>query len=296
MWDQLLVGADPGDAITNNAVLLHNRFNDFGPARIYSQHLKEGVSEPVGTLDQLRRRPNRERPLIFHASMGSWPVYQALADEPTLILIYHNFAPAEPFVDLAPHVASDLVRGRWELAQIRDRVILAIADSEFNAQELRDLGYEDVQVVPPTPDVHRLDSVAPDPETLRYLDERSGGPHVLCVAQQMPHKRIERVLGAMAVLQQEYLPDARLTVIGMERFHRYSDSLHVLSNTLGLRDVWFAGRVTDAQLAACYLRARAFLTLSDREGFCIPVVEAMALGVPVIDPADFAKLLAGEIA
>ena len=285
MWDQLLVGAAPGDAITANMLVLHRRLAMLGPSRIYSEHLEAGVQGEVSSLDELPDRPNRERPLIFHASMGSWPVFRALEGEDRLILVYHNFSPPEPYAAFAPQVAGDLVRGRWELERIRPKVELAIAVSDFNAQELIDLGYDNVVVVPPTPDVDRLDRIRPDPPMLARITSWGRGPIVLCVAQQLPHKRIERVFAAMAVLQQEHLPDARLAFVGVDRFHQYSAALRSFARTVDLREPQLLGRVTDAELAALYVRADALLTLSEHEGFCVPVVEAMALGVPVVASA-----------
>ena len=285
MWDQVLVGAAPGDAITANALLLRSRLAALGPSNLYSEHVEPGLKVPVGRLSDLPIRPNRDRPLIFHASMGSWPVYRALRAESRLILVYHNFSPPEAYVDFAPAVASDLVRGRWELAELRDRVVLAIADSEFNAAELRELGYDDVHVVAPTPDVDRLSRIAPDPSMLARISSWGPGPLVLCVAQQLPHKRVDRVLAAVASLQQDHLPHARLAFVGVDRFHSYSAALRTIARTSGLREPQLLGRVTDAELSSLYLRADAFLTLSEHEGFCVPAVEAMALGVPVVASA-----------
>ncbi|CAN5639359.1 glycosyltransferase family 4 protein [soil metagenome] len=285
MWDQLLVGAAPGDAITGNALQLRRELELLGPTEVFSQHFEAGVLSEVRPLADLPRRPNRTRPLIFHASMGSWPVYEALKAEERIILVYHNFSPPEYYVEFAPEVAGDLVRGRWELEQIRDRVELAIAVSEFNAEELRQLGYQNVVVVPPTPDVDRLNHVVPDPDMLDRITGWGPGPLVLCVAQLLPHKRIERVLAAMAVLQQEYLPDARIALVGVDRFPKYTRALHVLGRTAGLREPQWVGRITDAELSALYLRAQAFLTLTEHEGFCVPAVEAMAIGVPVVASA-----------
>ncbi len=283
MWDQLLVGAAPGDAITRSALMLRGELARLGTADIFSQHIEPGMHDLVRTLDQLPERPNRDRPLIFHASMGSWPVYQALrADRARKILIYHNFSPPEYFMEFAPEVASDLVRGRWELSQLVDDVDLAIADSEYNADELRELGYGHVEVVAPTPDVDRLNRVVPDAAMLGQISTWGPGPLVLCVAQQLPHKRIERVFAAMAALQQEYLPDARLAFVGVDRFDKYSRSLRVMARTLGLSEPHLLGRISDAELSALYLRARAFVTLSEHEGFCVPAVEAMATGTPVV--------------
>lgn len=286
MWDQLLVGAAPGDAITRNAVLLRAAFEELGPADIYAQHVEPGMEDQVLPLDRLEHRRNSARPLVFHASIGSWPVFRAIDElERELVLVYHNFSPPEYFAPFAPDVADDLIRGRWELARIRDRVRFAVADSDYNADELRELGYDDVTVVAPTPDIERLDRVTPDVRMLRRINGWGPGPLVLCVAQQLPHKRVERVLAAVAVLQQEYLPDARLAFVGVDRFATYSRALRSFARTVGLRDPHFLGRVSDAELGALYLRAQAFLTLSEHEGFCVPVVEAMALGVPVVASA-----------
>lgn len=282
MLDQLVVGAAPGDAITRSALLLRDELAKLGPANVYAQFREPGVFDVVEPLHHLGNRPNADRPLIFHASMGSWPVYQALIGEPAIVLVYHNFSPPEAYIEHEPEVAGDLVRGRWELGQIRDRVVHAIAVSEYNAEELHALGYEGVDVVPPTPDVMRLNGQVPDPAMLTRITSWGADPLVLCVAQQLPHKRIERVLAAMAVLQQEHHPQARLAFVGVDRFPSYSRGLGLMARTLGLREPHFLGRVTDAELSALYLRADVFLTLSEHEGFCVPVVEAMAVGVPVV--------------
>ena len=282
MWDQLVVGAAPGDAITRSALLLRGELEAYGPANIYAQHREPGMHDLVRSLDELGRRPNRGRPLIFHASIGSWPIYAALEHEPQLIVVYHNFSPPESFAPYAPEVASDLVRGRWELEQLRHRVVHAIADSEFNADELTELGYTDVDVVAPTPDIGRLTRTIPDPAMLRRITSWGADPLVLCVAQQLPHKRIERVLAAVSVLQQEHLPRARLAFVGVDRFPTYSRGLRVVANSVALQEPQLLGRVSDAELTALYLRARVFLTLSEHEGFCVPAVEAMAVGVPIV--------------
>ncbi len=286
MWDQLLVGAAPGDAITRSALMLRDELAKLGPADIFSQHIEPGMEGLVRPLHELPVRTNRARPLVFHASMGSWPVFLALRDhEPRLVLIYHNFSPPEYYVEFAPEVAGDLVRGRWELGQLLDRVELAIADSDYNADELRALGYADVVVVPPTPDVDRLNRVVPDPAMLAAISGWGPGPLVLCVAQQLPHKRIERVFAAVAVLQQEHLPEARLAFVGVDRFPTYSRALRVMARTVGLREPHLLGRISDAELSALYLRADVFCTLSEHEGFCVPAVEAMATGLPVVASA-----------
>jgi glycosyltransferase involved in cell wall biosynthesis len=44
----------------------------------------------------------------------------------------------------------------------------------------------------------------------------------------------------------------------------------------------FTGPVPDADLAVYYRRAAAYISLSEHEGFCVPLVEAMATDVPIL--------------
>jgi glycosyltransferase involved in cell wall biosynthesis len=283
MLDQLLVGAAPGDAITTSAFRLRNALREFGPSEIYSRFPEPSLVGDVHPLDALAGRPNRERPLVFHASIGCWDVHQALVEhEPRLVLVYHNISPPEYFERYEPLVADDLLRGRWELDRLRERVELSIADSEFNAGELRELGYTDVHVIPPTPEIGRITATEPDARMLRRIRKWGPGPVILTVSQLMPHKRVERAVAAAAVYQQEFDVGARLAVVGVDRFPDYSMSIRVFADSVGLIGDPFLGRVTDAELAALYRKADVFLTLSEHEGFCVPVVEAMAAGVPVV--------------
>jgi glycosyltransferase involved in cell wall biosynthesis len=51
---------------------------------------------------------------------------------------------------------------------------------------------------------------------------------------------------------------------------------------------WFAGPVPEAELAAYYRNAHAYVSMSEHEGFCVPLVEAMAMDVPVLAYAEAA--------
>lgn len=283
MWDQLVVGAAPGDAITRSAVLIRNELLRLGPSDIFAQHREPPLDETVRPLSELSERHNSARPLVVHVSMGSWPVYEAVRDHASqVIVIYHNFSPPEHYVEHAPSVASDLIQGRWELAQLRPRTVRAIADSDYNAAELEELGFEDVEVVPPTPDTARVTRLPADPSMLERIDSWGAGPLVLSVGQQFPHKRIDRVLATAALLEAEFYPGVRLAMAGVERFPAFTHALHTLSRTLALPHAHFLGRVSDEELASLFLRADCLLLMSDHEGFSVPLVEAMAAGVPIV--------------
>ncbi len=112
---------------------------------------------------------------------------------------------------------------------------------------------------------------------------RRAGSHWLFVGRLAPNKSQHDVIAAFAAYRTLYDPGARLTLIGSEAAASYSDALYGLVDDLGLAGaVTFAGSVSDAELAAYYDDADAFVCLSRHEGFCVPVLEAMRHDVPVV--------------
>ena len=105
---------------------------------------------------------------------------------------------------------------------------------------------------------------------------------MLFVGRVVSNKRHEDLVASMAMVHDTH-PDARLVLVGSPSIDTYGRALTSLIERLGLADVVeFTGPVDDAELAAWYRRASVFLCLSEHEGFCVPVVEAMAAGLPVI--------------
>ena len=73
------------------------------------------------------------------------------------------------------------------------------------------------------------------------------------------------------------------SLVGDHRgFERYFDRLQEMVRELRVDEVVFTGQVDDEDLYAYYRLAGVFLCLSEHEGFCVPLPEAMHLGLPVI--------------
>jgi glycosyltransferase involved in cell wall biosynthesis len=90
-------------------------------------------------------------------------------------------------------------------------------------------------------------------------------------------------------------PDARLVLVGTPLSDAFGASLRRLANELAPDAVTFASGLSPAELWRCYRDAGAFLCLSEHEGFCIPLVEALHFGVPVIarDAGAVGEVIAG---
>ena len=279
---QIVVSASAGDAVTNTALGFQEVLQRAGPSRLFARYIDERLHGRVFPLAAYDTGADPDDLLVYHVSIGEPEVLQFLLGHPQrLVIVYHNITPPEFFQEFDPAFAGLLARGRAELEVLRDRASLALAVSPYNARELERLGFADVRVSPLPVDLAGLQAVEADPATAEAL-RRLEGPVVLYVGQLLPHKRPDLLLQAHHVLTTYLLPDAHLVLCGPPRAPGYHRALQEFAAAVNLAGVHFAGWVTGAQLAAYYRRAEVFATMSEHEGFCVPLLEAMSFGVPVL--------------
>jgi glycosyltransferase involved in cell wall biosynthesis len=236
-------------------------------------------ARPVGALG----RPAKDRWLLYQSSIGS-PVFDAFATRPEPKLVnYHNITPAGLLESWEPGVGYEAGLGREQLGRIAPHCRLAIADSVFNESELIDAGFARTAVAPLLIDmtVH----AQADAGTLRRLRgaKVNGGPDFLFVGKVSPHKAPHDLVKMLAVYRRLYHPDARLHLVGAPLGRRYGPALDAFVDELSLSDaVSVVGSVQPEELEAYYRAADVFVCASDHEGFCVPIVEAMAHDLPVV--------------
>ena len=218
--------------------------------------------------------------LINHFSLGSRASRTAFALPCRMILIYHNITPPEYFVGVHGELVRQCFFGRRELAAYRTRVDLALGDSEFNRRELEALGFAPTAVLPVVTGFDHVTDVPDAPVLASYDDDRT---NVLFVGRVSPNKRPDHLIRHFRAYQRRFDPEARLLLAGTaEGFDQYLMQLRTLAADLGARDVHFLGQVTNAELTALYDVADLFLSASEHEGFCVPLVEAFYKRVPVV--------------
>ncbi len=218
--------------------------------------------------------------LIHHFSIGSRASRTAYALPARMVLIYHNITPPEFFLGVHPQLVKQCYHGRRELTAYRDRVDLALGDSEFNRQELDALGFSPTDVLPVVPDFAHLD-VAPDQRVLDAYDDE--WTNILFVGRVIPNKRPDDLIRFFHAYKTLYNPRARLILAGAQNgVDGYVAQLHSLVARLGVPDVYIVGQVTNAELTALYDCADLFLCASEHEGFCVPLIESFYKRVPVL--------------
>jgi glycosyltransferase involved in cell wall biosynthesis len=197
-----------------------------------------------------------------------------------MALIYHNITPPEYFVGVHRTLARQCFRGRRELRAYVDRCELALGDSEFNREDLEALGFPRTAVLPVVPGFSHLDCPA-DRFVAGQFDD--GWTNVLFVGRVIANKKIEDVIRFFHAYHVRFNPRSRLILVGVfSLFERYFASLAHLVDELGSKHVHFVGQISNEELVAYYENADLFLCASEHEGFCVPIVEAFHMEVPVL--------------
>ncbi len=213
--------------------------------------------------------------MIYHLSVGSRLASLFATTSAHRVVVYHNITPPQYFQSTNPAVTVQLISGREQLAALAAGTELCIADSDYNAAEARDRGYPNVVVIPPPVNLDRL---RPVPATAL------SPPYALFVGRFAVNKRHDTLIRCLAILAAQGV-EMRLVLVGPADDNRpYVDALRGLAERLDVsqRLEMHAGRVSDGHLRELYRRAALFVTASEHEGFCVPLLEAMAFHLPVV--------------
>ena len=220
---------------------------------------------------------------ILHFAIPS-PMSEALAAlSRGRVLQYHNVTPAHFFAPYDPEIFRVASRGRIELASLVGRIDLALGDSEFNRQELDELGFDRTGVMPILVDTDRVTRAVRLPALEAALGDDL--TNILFVGRVAPNKRIEDHI-RLAELYKRYVDrEYRFIFVGRtDAVPRYFATIRalMLKYKMPADRFLFVGQVPDDELAVYYRVSYAYVSLSEHEGFCVPLVEAMATGVPIL--------------
>jgi glycosyltransferase involved in cell wall biosynthesis len=277
---QLVPNFGPGDAIGNHVRALQGLLRGWGYASdVYAQHIDRTVAREARFYRHYREVSRPDTTVLFHFSIGSevTAFFAGLPDR--RVVIFHNITPPEYFVGVNARVADRCRRGRWELGRLAGVTDLALGVSEFNRQELVTAGFRRTGVLPLLVDWSQY----AHPPVRRLAEAHAGRTTLLHVGRIAPNKRIEDLLKAF-YFYRRLDPGCRLLVVGSAvDMEAYLAGCQKLAAELGLLDaVVFTGAVSQAELCTYYRVASAYLCLSEHEGFCVPLLEAMHFGVPIV--------------
>ena len=276
---QVLPNLAYGDAISNEALFIRDTLKAEGyNSNIYVRYVDPRVAHEcvVFTPEGIEASSG----IIYHHSIGTELTPHMIAHRGPKFLLYHNITPAEFFEPYWPDFARILRAGHNELRELAAHFPNSAGDSTFNADELRQCGFRDPMVLPIAVDPAKWDMPA-DSELMEQLQD--GRTNILFVGRVAPNKKQDDLIRAFKIYLAED-PSARLLLVGpIEEHNPYTAYLRGLIQNDGLaQSLVLPGSVDDTQLAAYYRSAHLFWSMSEHEGFGVPLVEAMWFDVPVL--------------
>ena len=280
--NQWVPAAHRGDAIGDSARKVRDLLRNAGhESELYALTIDDDLRREVRTfLDPEARRGDVT---IFHFALPS-PMTEAFAGlQGARVLQYHNITPAHFFAPYDAGLFRLAALGRQELATLVGRVDLALGDSEFNRQELEALGFTPTGVLPIAVNTERITAAPRRPALEKILSD--GLINILFVGRIVPNKRIEDHIRLAEVYKRYVDSYYRFVFVGRyDGLPRYYAQVRALIDEYKMLPdrFWFTGPVPDDDLAAFYRWADVYVSLSEHEGFCVPLIEAMAADVPVL--------------
>jgi glycosyltransferase involved in cell wall biosynthesis len=280
--NQWVPAAHQGDAIGDSARRVRQMLRDAGhTSDLYALTMDDELRGDVRHFSDPDAR--RGDVTIFHFALPS-PMTQAFATlDGARVLQYHNITPAAFFAQYDSGLFRLAALGRQELRSLAGHVDLALGDSDFNRQELEALGFAPTGVMPIAVNLARITDAPRRPALEQILAD--GLINILFVGRIVPNKRIEDHI-RLAEIYKRYV-DSYYRFIFVGRYDglpRYYAQVRALIAELKMLPdrFWFTGPVPDDDLAAFYRWADVYVSLSEHEGFCVPLIEAMAADVPVL--------------
>ncbi len=273
---QLINGASQRDAITQNALLWQRWLRGSGhTSEIFALSIEADCEGQVRPWHSYRSQADK---LLYHHSLGS-PVVADLIENHAngLIPVYHNVTPPHWFAGFQPELAQRAADGIAQLEQLAQAVSVGFGDSAFNCADMERAGFKEAHVVPITFDEKRYANVTPIPPKIN-----ANGPVLLFTGRIAPHKcqaDLVRLLYACRQIE----PDTQLMLIGSEWAKAYADWIRYVAAELGVTDgLHMLGSVSLEEMVGAYRAADCYVSLSEHEGFGMPLIESMFFDLPVV--------------
>jgi L-malate glycosyltransferase len=270
-----------GDAISDEMLEIQSVLRENGfKSEIFVKMFDPKSAKYVKDYREYKKFSSSANVVIFHFSIGS-PVSKLFFRVPDKkMMIYHNITPHEFFVDSHRVLARECYKGRLEINLFVDKVDLAVGDSEFNRRELETVGYKATGVLPILMNFAKFDGPADAVTERLFNDDKTT---LLFVGRLIPNKKFEDIVKTFYFYKKYFDPDSRLILAGDYRgLERYFTSLQDLVLKLKLADVHFSGHIEFPELLAFYRAADFYISMSEHEGFGVPILEAFYNGIPVL--------------
>ncbi len=205
-----------------------------------------------------------QQPLLWHG-----PAVTTIHD--VTLIRFDNIAAGDN--PLVYHIKKHVFHALLRVVMRRARAILT--PTEFVRQDLGEFfGRQYLDKIHVTPLAGETPNETPEP-----LSKFVGQPYLAVVGNGFPYKNVWRIIDAFSMLKKQH-SGLQLLIAGKK--DEFYQELEARTTAAGIPDVHFLGFISDGEKRWLLQHARAYVTASYSEGFCMPVVEAMIEGAPVV--------------
>ena len=280
---QVLTTLSFGDAVSNDCIAIKELLKKNGyKTMIYAENIGKKVTDPDVKPYNRMPRLKKDDVILYHLSTGT-ALNLKIKDLPCRkYMIYHNTTPPDFFVPYSGKLAKLCNNGIEETKALKDTFNGVFAVSQFNADQLRSFGYTcEMKIRPiliPFDDYKK----EPDRETAERM-RSDDAKNILFVGRIAPNKKQEDLISLLYAYRQMYSDPVRLILAGSPSgMEKYMARLKCYADSLGLKDIVFTGQISFPEILAYLSTADCFVSMSEHEGFCVPLVEAMQFNVPIL--------------
>lgn len=280
---QLMPTLSYGDAVGNDALAIDDVLKRNGyKTCIYAENIDKRIDKNIVKRASELKKLEKEDLIIYHFSTGSKLNTELKRFPCKVVMRYHNITPYEFFEGYSPALSELCWQGREQLKDLKNNVKYCIAVSEYNKRDLETIGFKcRIDVLPiliPFSDYEK----EPDRAIMRRYDSDEY-INLLFTGRIAPNKKQEDVIASFYMYQKYYNPKSRLFIVGSYNgMGEYYNRLKKYVENLQVRNVFFTGHIKFNEILAYYNIADLFLCMSEHEGFCVPIVEAMFFALPII--------------
>lgn len=292
---QMLPTLAYGDAIGNNVIAIYGALKSAGyDTAIYADVIDKRI--PSRIAEKIKRfKDSPDTVVLYHLSTGSKLNDYIKSFKAKIVIIYHNVTPPEFWHKYDYGQEKRCSEGVDSVRSLASTPEYCVAVSEFNKKDLIRLGYTcPVDVLPILIKFSDYDK-KPNSDTVAKFSD--GYVNIVFTGRVAPNKKQEDLITAFYYYHSFVNPRSRLIIAGSYKSSDiYYRKLKAYTDAIGLEDVIFTGHIPFDQILAIYKTASVFVCLSEHEGFCVPLVEAMYFDIPIIafDSTAIGETLGGS--
>ena len=276
-----------GDAIGNHALFIDQVLREnHVPTQIYCEKNLSDRTD-VKKIDELGATTEKDIILLHMAAENRFAnlldAYSARK-----VMVYHNITPDRFFRGMDEMAEKSTKMGRQQVKALQNVVDSCLADSQYNKQELEEMGYSVPIHVVPIPFSKETYAGAESLKVKEHICD--GRKNLIFVGRVVPNKKFEDLITSYQYYRDHYDENCRLILVGSySKQDRYYQSLQKMLRPQD--DIIFTGHISTEEWITYYRYAHLFLCMSEHEGFCVPVIEAMSHQIPIV---AFASSAVGE--